>query len=258
MPAGTGQSEPNVTQIRKLEERLDNFRIQVSDDLTIRGNAWQGYALNVPECPGDVLGACCVGSECHVVTAQQCAAIGGTFFGGPCDPSPCETPACPTSITFNGIEFCCACDGGGGFLQFYEDPMLGVVNDVAWELPVDGTFNDCTHVCFNNGQFPGVDGIFLPVLDNGDHCPSEGDFAGVLSLTVFVSFIAGVWTVLLVVEGGFIFFYGTSADPSSISNDITGCSLDPVTWDNTLVDCINSGPFPYCQVAKSGTAALTF
>ncbi len=78
MPAGTGQSEPDVTQIRELEQRLDNFRIEVSDNLTIRGSAWQGYALNVPACP-----------EIAVVTP----------VGGCCDT---ET----ITITFSGIIMC--------------------------------------------------------------------------------------------------------------------------------------------------------
>ncbi len=53
MRSATGQPEPGIdlSKIRELEQRLDNFRIHASDDMTIRGSAWQGYAINCPTCP---------------------------------------------------------------------------------------------------------------------------------------------------------------------------------------------------------------
>lgn len=103
MPAGTGQSEPDVTEIRELEERLDNFRIQVSDDLTIRGSAWNGYAFDCPACPeGAILaGACCFDDGACIITSSetQCIDFGGTFqgIGTVCDPNPCP-PAPPICL----------------------------------------------------------------------------------------------------------------------------------------------------------------
>ncbi len=162
MPAGTGQSEPDIAQIRQLEERLDNLRIEVSDDLTIRGNAWQGYALNVPECPGDVLGACCVGSECHVVTEQQCLAIGGTFSLGTCSPNPCAPTGCP-SVTFSGVEYCCGCN------NLYFDGPVGALNDVTFPLPVSpiGTCNACQNQCLSIEFFGYYDEFTSGVLNIG-------------------------------------------------------------------------------------------
>ncbi len=106
MRTATGEPEPDVTKIRELEERLDRFRIQTSPaspDITIRGNAWQGYALNVPPCevqevtPGT--GACCLpDGTCEVVTPGQCLLDGGIFIGGSCVPNPCTTPPMNCSI----------------------------------------------------------------------------------------------------------------------------------------------------------------
>ncbi len=87
MPAATRQSEPDLEQIRELEERLDNFRIQVADDLTIRGNAWQGYALNIPECPQEAVispPAVCCDSDTITITFSgivDCEGITGDLNG---------------------------------------------------------------------------------------------------------------------------------------------------------------------------------
>ncbi len=100
MPAGTGQSEPDVTEIRELEERLDNFRIQTSSDMTIRGSAWQGYALDVPICGGGQVIACCFeDASCQLLSPEQCVSSGGTITGGSCDPNPCGggCAQCPNS-----------------------------------------------------------------------------------------------------------------------------------------------------------------
>lgn len=43
-------------------------------------------------CPGPPTGACCVGQECFVVTADECTAMGGVYVGGSCTPNPCAVP----------------------------------------------------------------------------------------------------------------------------------------------------------------------
>ncbi len=107
MPAATEQSEPDVTQIRQLEERLDSFRIDTSPDLTIRGSAWEGYAFNCYACDeipesqgGGTTGACCIGAECSILTQNQCLEAGGIYQGDgtPCNPNPCTSggACCPT------------------------------------------------------------------------------------------------------------------------------------------------------------------
>ncbi len=95
MRTTTGQSEPDLEKIRELEERLDNFRIQTANDLTIRGNAWQGYALNVPSCEAQQVssrrGACCSGLNSHDCTITTESDCDGIYFGdgSTCDPTPC-------------------------------------------------------------------------------------------------------------------------------------------------------------------------
>ncbi len=123
MPAGTGQSEPDVTEIRELEERLDNLRIQTSDDLAIRGNAWQGYALNTPECPPGVIstpvgtGACCAeDGSCTITTEAECD---GTYQGNGtvCDPNPCPlTGACCIDGVCSILSSDDCATGGGNYL----------------------------------------------------------------------------------------------------------------------------------------------
>ncbi len=121
MPAATEQSEPDVTEIRELEERLDNFRIQVADDLTIRGNAWQGYALNVPICggpPSGVIACCFEDGSCQLLSPEQCVSSGGTITGGSCDPNPCGgvTGGCCTDGVCSILSESDCTDGGGNYL----------------------------------------------------------------------------------------------------------------------------------------------
>ncbi len=107
MRAATGESDPDVeeSQIAELEQRLSRFRIQVPDDMTIRGNAWQGFAHNAYTCdelglgaptpPG--IGACCLSDgTCEEVTPGQCLLDGGTFIGGLCVDTDCTGACCDT------------------------------------------------------------------------------------------------------------------------------------------------------------------
>ncbi len=179
-----------------------------------------------------------------------------------CGQTPTDCSAI-TSITFSGVEFCCACsDESAQRIQFVEDGDFGLLNDIPFTLPRTGSFGVCQSVCYNNGSDPPPDqGIFLglrvSLLDGV--CPTGLEtIDGPFSLTVFVSLIAGLWNVLLVVEGAWIFFYGASADPTSIPNLITDCTLSPATWDSDLIECIDAGPIVECAVAKNGTASLAF
>ncbi len=107
MPGSTGDGI-DLSEIRELEERLSKFRIETSPDMTIRGNAWQGFALNtytcdeIPESQGGgghgppiPTGACCYGTTCNVVSGVYCAITGGTYHGdgSPCSPNPCAEPS---------------------------------------------------------------------------------------------------------------------------------------------------------------------
>ncbi len=109
MPGSTGDGI-DLSKIRELEERLSKFRIETSPDMTIRGNAWQGFALNsyscdeIPESQGGnpiiSTGACCIGTDCSITTQVGCTIQGGTYQGDgtTCSPNPCgeATGACCT------------------------------------------------------------------------------------------------------------------------------------------------------------------
>lgn len=129
MRAATGESgtDLDLSKIRELEERLDNFRIQVDGGMTIRGSAWQGYALNSKTCeelgfggtPTPGTGACCLpDGTCEEVTPGQCLLDGGTFIGGSCTPNPCPatTGACCVGTDCT-IETETDCTDMGGIYQ---------------------------------------------------------------------------------------------------------------------------------------------
>ena len=147
MRTATGQSEPGIdlSKIRELEERLDKFRIQTSSDMTIRGNAWQGYALNVYTCEelglggGTVVptGACCIDGVCSVTSEAFCNLEGGEYQGDgtTCTPDPC-VPTCPpvthvsADFTFNADDGFRYFSGTGhveGDLSFLCSATLGVL-----------------------------------------------------------------------------------------------------------------------------------
>ncbi len=134
MPGSTGDGI-DLSEIRELEERLSKFRIDTSPDMTIRGNAWQGFALNtytcdeIPESQGGgghgppiPTGACCYGTTCNVVSGVYCAITGGTYHGdgSPCSPNPCAEPSTsrcclPDQSCVDETESDCA-DAGGLFI----------------------------------------------------------------------------------------------------------------------------------------------
>ncbi len=66
-------------------------------DCTSSGGIYQGDGTDCASvvCAG-VAGACCVGTDCSVITADACAGIGGTYQGDGtgCDPNPCVLPSC--------------------------------------------------------------------------------------------------------------------------------------------------------------------
>jgi hypothetical protein len=58
---------------------------------------WQGWDASMKIYTNPVVentGACCIGTECRVVTAAECANLSGNYMGDnvPCDPNPCATP----------------------------------------------------------------------------------------------------------------------------------------------------------------------
>ncbi len=126
MRSATGQSGTDLDLLDELEERMKRLRIESSansPDLVIHGNAFQGYAVNVPICEGSggtpvpETGACCLpDGTCEEVTPSQCIIDGGTFLGGSCDPSPCPGACCESDGTCDELSES-DCDDAGGTFQ---------------------------------------------------------------------------------------------------------------------------------------------
>ncbi len=166
MPRSTGESGADVdlSKIRELEERLDNFRIQVADDMTIRGSAWQGFAHNAYTC--DELGqggtptppspgACCLpDGTCEEVIPSQCGLDGGTFFGGSCTPNPCPQPTGACCVGSDcSIETESDCTDMGGTYQGDDttcdpNPCTPPCCENAFLNPSDGMYYHGKHICF--------------------------------------------------------------------------------------------------------------
>ncbi len=107
-----------------------------------------------------------------------------------CTPTP--PTGCPASVTFSGVEFCCACSDPSNpddnRMLLIEDPDVGLLNGIAWNLNKEGAFGDCPDVCYNNSD------IILAWANSGTaSCPSSGDEFGATFPTVFVSFISGIY-----------------------------------------------------------------
>ncbi len=136
MRPATGESESDVeeSQIAELEQRLSKFRVQVSDDMTIRGNAWQGLALNIPECtPGEIsiAGACCFNDgTCAVETEDQCNSDGGTYQGN------------GTSCSTTG-----ACCLGDGSCLVATEPCCSNIGGTYQGNGTDCDPNPCSQIC---------------------------------------------------------------------------------------------------------------
>ncbi len=165
----------------------------------------------------------------------------------------CCAVACPTSITFNGIEFCCACtDEFSSRVEFFEDPMYGVINDVPFTDFLEDHACD-PFLCYNNSS------LLLPFRINDPNCPDGSEDVNSFPFTISARLVAGIWHVGVGVtdNSGLVIFYGFGADPSSITNTITDCTLSPTEFDNALTQCFGD-PINSCSVAKNGTATLAF
>src|SRR6266446_9171633 len=95
------------------------------DNISVVGPGWsgdsrRGFMFNPPATddsgagigtspppPPPATGACCIGTDCSILTEADCIAAGGIFqgIGVPCDPNPCMPPC-------NGCGFD-AFDGSG-------------------------------------------------------------------------------------------------------------------------------------------------
>lgn len=70
-------------------------QLNLPDACGSAGGIFLGGACQPNPCPQPPSeGACCMGAECFVYTAEQCAQVLGEFLGTgvPCNPNPCPTP----------------------------------------------------------------------------------------------------------------------------------------------------------------------
>ncbi len=165
----------------------------------------------------------------------------------------CCTPApptgCPVSVTFNGLEFCCACDGFGGAIEWFEDAD-NHLNGIP--IPV-GSFTTLCDFC----QYDREGAVSLRA-NFGSECPVTDDF-GTSDLTLELTNSGGVWYIMLYFKGlRNILFNGTTTGTVA-NNDFTDCTLTTQTFSNPMVTCDpdNLGG-DFCVVAKNGTATLNY
>ncbi len=164
---------------------------------------------------------------------------------------------CPATITFSGVEFCCACDPSAGRVQFFEEDLgggLGLMNGIDFPIS-ETTCIDESQLCFNDSN------LLLQDHIRGDEvCPDEGSDLNSENFSIFVKIVSGIWHVAVWESFGnrFILFYGTGSDPSSISNTITDCTLTSGEFDNAITECLTGTSITSCSAAKNGTATLNF
>ncbi len=169
-------------------------------------------------------------------------------------PTPTPPPAgCPTSVTFNGVEFCCSCNPSvGAFSEYYED-VDNQLNGVP--IPVGTILGVCTYCQYDAG------GVVHLANNAGVSCPVTDPFETGLELTLEFTQSASVWYVMLYLRPeATIIFYGTTTDTSMpIANLLTDCGLTPTTFSNPMVDCDpdNLGG-EFCVAAKNGTATFNY
>ncbi len=171
-------------------------------------------------------------------------------------PTPPPPTGCPTSITFDGIEFCCSCvlPEGSNPIQFHED----IIDD--FEYHINGTFPlsggtgiDCDF-CFND-----ADSVLLAQISDDTDCPTGSETSFPVPIIIYVTQVSDIFYVL-VLSGFFdeIFFSGSNAG-TTISNNISACSFpDPDTFDDPLIECLFSRPISECVAGKNGTVTLNF
>jgi len=114
---------PETGEIRGTTDTVGevHFRVQVRDSSTPSLVDTQQYRWQIlPPAPDDTTGACCLaGSDCLVMTPDECAAQAGEFEGaiGSCDPNPCLVPLASACCLPSGAcallsPVICAAEGG--------------------------------------------------------------------------------------------------------------------------------------------------
>ncbi len=160
--------------------------------------------------------------------------------------------ACPISVTFNGLEFCCACDGFGGVVEYFED-VDNQLNGIP--LPVTTVMLSCQFCQFDREPIASLHGL------GGAECPATDDLGGGFLVTLEMTQSGGIWYIMLYLLGlRNILFYGTTSDPTMpVNNLLVSCSVSPTTFSNPMVTCDPDNlAGEFCAVAKNGTATFNF
>lgn len=114
-------TEDDLIRIERLEKSFERFNMTAAPDIDVAGSIGQGYAVNLKRAGAGATvtatGACCIGTDCSILTAAACATAGGTYQGNgtTCSPNPCTpaTGACCVDTTCSiTTESDCATMGG--------------------------------------------------------------------------------------------------------------------------------------------------
>ncbi len=174
-----------------------------------------------------------------------------------CAPAPI---GCPTSVTFNGLEFCCIANDCAfpiaGSTRFFEPPT---VNGVSMSLTDISSLPDCPIFCQGEdkelGRTTYVDQDCL-----------IGPFDDTTIVNAYILQKDGIWHIALFGGGpGTMFFHATTADISSpVSNDLScdipdRCARNLDDLDPELEVCLFGGIFGVFVTigAINGTATIS-
>lgn len=94
-------------RLAKLQKQFHGLKIMGGEGVIVHGSPIRGYVVEIKAGPADSsgggggggpgptpTGACCIGASCSVLTADDCATLGGTYQGdnAVCAPNPCAPP----------------------------------------------------------------------------------------------------------------------------------------------------------------------
>lgn len=204
-------------QLLSLREDIQSIQKVAGRNVTVDEHRGKGMVINARRdraAAGAATGACCVGSDCSIQTADDCAAMGGTYQG---DDTTCESnPCCPTTdvtitCSFSGVNPCCRFTVVEGWLQ-YDLSSFG-----SFSLPFDEDSG-----CWNL-IIPG--GLVAMHYPNWAACETPDDYYSD-DLTVQVCCFIGDpanFSVAAYTPRGYVFSGSTSgrSNPTSASNDIS-------------------------------------
>ncbi len=229
-------------RLARLQKQFHGLRIMGGEGVSVHGSPAKGYVVDVKPglaqsgAPGPTTGACCIGTNCFVLTSADCATMGGVYQGDgvACDPNPCSPCASQVQVILADITICPCVDD-----RSYDFTLNGT-----YTLNLDsGDSSGCTWIA----AFFGVGTVTAYPPSSG--CTGTPD-VGSLDTEIVVEFISssGEWLIHYEDQARSAIFFESSAMSSGVTftNDNTVCG-DPAT---------QFGP-PAIQTGTGGTAMLT-